>query len=178
LLLDWTQGDRAALDRLMPLVYGELRRLAAGYLSRERRTHTLQPTALVHEAFLRLVDHRQIQWQSRAHFLALSATLMRQLLISHARKHRADKRGGGGGCVTLHEGDALLEARPDEWLALDEALSALAAVDARQARVIELRFFGGLTIEEAAEALEVSPATIKLDWSLARAWLMRALRRE
>jgi RNA polymerase sigma factor (TIGR02999 family) len=132
----------------------------------------------VHEAFLRLVDHRSIQWQGRAHFLALAATLMRQLLIDHARKHRAEKRGGGGARVTLHEGDAVIEARSVELIALDEALSALAAVDPRQARVIELRFFGGLTIEEAAEVLAVSPATVKLDWSLARAWLVRELRRE
>lgn len=178
LLLAWTRGDRAALNRLMPLVYEELRQLAGGYLVRERHDHTLQPTALVHEAFLRLVDHRSIQWQGRAHFLALAATLMRQLLIDHARKHRAEKRGGGGARVTLHEGDAVIEARSVELIALDEALSALAAVDPRQARVIELRFFGGLTIEEAAEVLAVSPATVKLDWSLARAWLVRELRRE
>jgi len=177
-LLDWTRGDRAALDRLMPLVYGELRQLAAGHLARERRDHTLQPTALVHEAFLRLVDHRRIQWQGRAHFLALAATLMRQLLIDHARKHRAEKRGGGGARVTLHDGDAMLEARPVELIALDDALSALAAIDPRQARVVELRFFGGLTVEEAAEVLAVSPATVKLDWSMARAWLVRELRRE
>lgn len=178
LLLEWSSGDRAALDRLMPLVYGELRRLAAGHLARERRDHTLQPTALVNEAFLRLVDQRRIQWQGRAHFLALAATLMRQLLISHARKHRAGKRGGGRLCVTLHDWDAVVEARDVKLVALDEALSSLAALDSRQARIVELRFFGGLTVEEAAAVLGVSPATVKLDWSLARAWLLRELRRE
>jgi RNA polymerase sigma factor (TIGR02999 family) len=175
LLLEWTGGDRAALDRLMPLVYGELRRLAAGYLGRERRDHTLQPTALVHEAFLRLVDQQRIEWQGRAHFLALAATLMRQLLIDHARKHRAAKRGSGGPRLTLLEGDLAAEPRDVDLLDLDRALSALAALDSRQARVVELRYFGGMTIEETAEVLEVSPATVKLDWSLARAWLLREL---
>jgi RNA polymerase sigma factor (TIGR02999 family) len=175
LLLEWTGGDRAALDRLMPLVYGELRRLAAGYLSRERHNHTLQATALVHEAFLRLVDQRGIQWQNRAHFLALAATLMRQLLISHARKHRAIKRGSGGPRLTLHECDLAVEERGVDILALDEALSALATIDPRQSRVVELRFFGGLTVEETAAVLAVSPATVKLDWSLAKAWLLREL---
>ena len=161
----------------MPLVYGELRRLAGRHLARERRGHTLQPTALVHEAFLRLVDYRRIQWQNRAHFLGLAATLMRQLLISNARAHRAQKRGGGGPCVTLHDDDAVVEARAVEVLALDRALSALGAIDARQARVVELRYFGGLTVEETAEVLELSPATVKLDWSIARAWLLRELSR-
>lgn len=177
LLKDWTGGDRAALDRLMPLVYDELRRLAGGYLGRERRDHTLQPTALVHEAFLRLVDQRRIQWQGRAHFLALAATLMRQLLISHARQHRAAKRGGGGPRVTLLEGDLAVEERDVDLLDLDRALAALAVLDPRQARVVELRYFGGMTVEETAEVLEVSPATVKLDWSLARAWLLRELQR-
>lgn len=175
LLLEWTGGDRAALDRLMPLVYDELRRLAGGYLGRERRDHTLQPTALVNEAFLRLVDQRRIQWQGRAHFLALAATLMRQLLISHARKHRAAKRGSGGQRLTLLDSDLAVEARDVDLLDLDRALAALAALDARQARVVELRYFGGMTVEETAEVLEVSPATVKLDWSLARAWLLREL---
>lgn len=178
LLLEWTGGDRAALDRLMPLVYEELRRLAGGYLHRERRDHTLQPTALVHEAFLRLVDQRRIQWQSRAHFLALAATLMRQLLISHARKQRAAKRGSGGPRLTLLEADLAVPERDMNLLDLDRALSALAALDTRQARVVELRYFGGMTIEETAEVLAVSPATVKLDWSLARAWLLRELQRE
>lgn len=176
LLKEWTGGDRAALDRLMPLVYDELRRLAGGYLARERSDHTLQPTALVNEAFLRLVDQKRIQWQGRAHFLALAATLMRQLLISHARKHRAAKRGSGGPRLTLLDADLSVEARDVELLDLDRALSALAALDARQARVVELRYFGGLTIEEAAEVLEVSPATVKADWLHARAWLLRELK--
>ena len=175
LLLEWTGGDRAALDRLMPLVYDELRRLAGGYLGRERRDHTLQPTALVNEAFLRLVDQKRIQWQSRAHFLALAATLMRQLLISHARKHRAAKRGSGGPRLTLLELDLAVEARDVDLLDLDRALSGLADLDPRQARVVELRYFGGMTVEETAEVLEISPATVKLDWSFARAWLLREL---
>lgn len=177
LLLEWAGGDRAALDRLMPLVYGELRRLAGGYFGRERRDHTLQPTALVNEAFLRLVDQRRIQWQSRAHFLALAATLMRQLLISHARKHRAAKRGSGGPRLTLLESDLAVEERDVDLLDLDRALTALAALDPRQARIVELRYFSGMTVEETAAVLKVSPATVKLDWSLARAWLLRELRR-
>ena len=176
LLMEWTGGNRAALDRLMPLVYDELRRLAGGYLGRERSNHTLQPTALVNEAFLRLVDQTRIQWQGRAHFLAIAATLMRQLLISHARKHRAAKRGSGGQRLTLLDSDVAVEARDVELLDLDRALSALADLDARQARVVELRYFGGLTIEETAEVLEVSPATVKADWLLARAWLLRELK--
>jgi RNA polymerase sigma factor (TIGR02999 family) len=176
LLKEWTGGDRAALDRLMPVVYDELRRLAGSYLGRERSDHTLQPTALVNEAFLRLVDQKRIQWQGRAHFLALAATLMRQLLISHARKHRAAKRGSGGPRLTLLEGDLAVEARDVDLLDLDRALSALAVLDARQARVVELRYFGGMTVEETAAVLEVSPATVKLDWSLARAWLLRELK--
>lgn len=175
LLMEWTGGNRAALDRLMPLVYDELRRLAGGYLGRERRDHTLQPTALVNEAFLRLVDQRRIQWQGRAHFLALAATLMRQLLISHARKHQAAKRGSGGPRLTLLESDLAVEARDVDFLDLDRALSGLAALDPRQARVVELRYFGGLTVEETAAVLEVSPATVKLDWTFARAWLLREL---
>lgn len=176
LLMECTGGNRAAVDRLMPLVYDELRRLADGYLGRERRDHTLQPTALVNEAFLRLVDQKRIEWQGRTHFLALSATLMRQLLISHARKHRAAKRGGGGPRLTLLDSDLAVEARDVELLDLDRALSELAERDARQARVVELRYFGGMTVEETAEVLNVSPATVKLDWSLARAWLLRELK--
>jgi RNA polymerase sigma factor (TIGR02999 family) len=168
-------GNREALDRLMPLVYDELRRLAGGYLGRERRGHTLQPTALVNEAFLRLVDQRRIQWQGRAHFLALAATLMRQLLIDNARKHRAAKRGSGGPRLTLLDSDLAVEARDVDLLDLDRALAELAALDARQARVVELRYFGGMTVEETAAVLEVSPATVKLDWSFARAWLLREL---
>ena len=175
LLMEWTGGNRAALDRLMPLVYDELRRLAGGYFGRERRDHTLQPTALVNEAFLRLVDQKRIQWQGRAHFLAIAATLMRELLISHARKHRAAKRGSGGQRVTLLDSDVAVEARDVDLLDLDRALSALAAFDTRQARVVELRYFGGMTVEETATVLEVSPATVKLDWTFARAWLLREL---
>lgn len=178
LLLEWTGGDRAALDRLMPRVYGELRRQAARYLGRERCDHTLQPTALVHEVFLRIVDQRRIQWQSRAHFLALAATLMRQLLISHARRHRAAKRGSGEPRLTLLASDLAVEERNVDFIDLDRALSALAVLDPRQARVVELRYFGGMTVEETAAVLEVSPATVKLDWSLARAWLLRELQRK
>ena len=177
LLRDWHGGDEAARDRLISLVYDELRRLAGGQLARERGGHTLQPTALVHEAYLRLADHHRLDWQGRTHFFAIAAITMRRILVSHARKQRAAKRGQGGIAVTLHENQAVDEGRNVDLLALDEALAALESIDARQCRVIELRYFGGLTIEETAEALGISPATVKLDWSLARAWLFRQLSR-
>lgn len=177
LLRDWHDGDEAARDRLISLVYDELRRLAGGQLARERGGHTLQPTALVHEAYLRLADHYRLAWQGRTHFFAIAAITMRRILVSHARKHRAAKRGQGGIAVTLREDHAVDEGRSVDLLALDQALAELESIDARQCRVIELRYFGGLTIEETAEALEISPATVKLDWSLARAWLFRQLSR-
>ena len=175
LLRAWSDGDDGALARLTPLVETELRRLARGYMGRERRGHTLQPTALVNEAFLRLTDARQIRWQDRAHFLGISARLMRRVLVDHARARGFRKRGGGAQHVTLDEG---LIASPEpalDLVALDRALEALAADDVRKSRVIELRFFGGLSVEETAEVLHVSPQTIKRDWRLAKLWLLREL---
>jgi RNA polymerase sigma factor (TIGR02999 family) len=175
LLRAWSDGDDGALAQLTPLVETELRRLARGYMGRERRGHTLQPTALVNEAFLRLTDARQVRWQDRAHFLGISARLMRRVLVDHARSRGFRKRGGGAQRVTLDEG---LVASPEpalDLVALDRALETLAAADARKGRVIELRFFGGLSVEETAEVLHVSPQTIKRDWRLAKLWLLREL---
>ena len=178
LLRAWGNGDDGALDRLTPLVEAELRRLARGYMSRERRGHTLQITALVNEAFLRLTDARRVGWQDRAHFLGISARLMRRVLVDHARARGYRKRGGGAERVTLTEG-LLLSAEPAvDVVALDRALEVLAAVDARKGRVIELRFFGGLSVEETAEVLHVSPDTVKRDWRLAKLWLLRELEGE
>ena len=168
-------GDQPSLDTLLPLVYDELRRLAAAYLRRERPGQTLQPTALVHEAYLRLLKDRPDRWQNRAHFCAIAAHSMRQILIERARARDAQKRGGGGAKVTLDEGMMAGAPRPIDFLALDNALERLAALDAEQARIVELRFFGGLSVEETAEALGSSPATIKRRWTLARAWLAREL---
>jgi RNA polymerase sigma factor (TIGR02999 family) len=178
LLRAWSDGDEGALERLVPVVEVELRRLARGYLTRERREHTLQVTALVNEAFIRLVDARHLRWQDRAHFLGISARLMRRVLVDHARSRAYQKRGGGAQHVTLN--DALLgspEPPVDrlDLVALDRALEALAAVDVRKSRVIELRFFGGLSVEEAAEVLHVSADTVKRDWRLAKLWLLREL---
>ena len=178
LLRAWSDGDDGALERLMPLVEAELRRLARGYMARERRGHTLQATALVHEAFLRLTDAQHLQWQDRAHFLGISARLMRRVLVDHARSRGYRKRGGGAQRVTLNEG---LVATPEPALdvvVLDRALEKLAAVDERKSRVIELRFFGGLSVEETAEVLQVSPDTVKRDWRLAKLWLLRELEGE
>lgn len=178
LLQAWGNGDDGALERLTPLVEEELRRLARGYMARERRGHTLQTTALVNEAFLRLTDARHVGWQDRAHFLGISARLMRRVLVDHARSRGYRKRGGGAERVTLDEG---LIASPEpavDVLALDRALEALSAVDVRKGRVIELRFFGGLSVEETAEVLHVSPDTVKRDWRLAKLWLLRELEGE
>lgn len=175
LLRDWSRGEPAALDQLMPLVYDELRRVAARFLRDERSGHTLQSTALVHEAYLKLVDQRQVRWEDRAHFFAVAAQVMRRILVDHARRHGAAKRGSGGTKLPL-DAVVLIDPEPDANLVtLDAALERLAALDARQARIVELRFFGGLTIEETASVLHVSPATVKNDWSLARAWLYREL---
>ena len=178
LLRAWSDGDDEALEQLIPLVEAELRRLARAYMGRERRGHTLQTTALVNEAFLKLTDARRIRWHDRAHFLGISARLMRRVLVDHARRRGYRKRGGGAERVTLDEG---LVASPEpavDVLALDRALEALAVVDVRKSRVIELRFFGGLTVEETAEVLHVSPDTVKRDWRLAKLWLLRELERE
>ena len=173
LLLAWGNGDRAALDELLPIIHQELRRLARLQMRGERENHTLQTTALVNEAFLRLVDLRRIGWQDRTHFLALSARLMRRVLVDHARSRGYQKRGGGAGTITLD--DALL-ASPGSganFVALDDALQDLARLDARKSQVVELRFFGGLSVAETAEALGISPETVMRDWRFAKVWLLR-----
>jgi RNA polymerase sigma-70 factor, ECF subfamily len=168
-------NENPSLDSLLPLVYHELKRLAAGYLRREKPGQTLQPTALVHEAYLRLMKDRPDRWQNRAHFCAIAAHSMRQILIERARARGAAKRGGPRARVTLDEGLLAGEDRSIDLLALDEALERLAALDPEQARLVELRFFGGLTVEETAEAMDISPATVKRHWTVARAWLTREL---
>jgi RNA polymerase sigma factor (TIGR02999 family) len=175
LLKDWSGGDREALERLMPLVYGELRKLAASYLRSERLDHTLQPTALVHEAYLRLVDQRSVNWQNRAHFYGIAAQMMRRILVDHARRRRAAKRDAAAYLLRT-PAESPAGFRDLELLALDEALRGLEALDARQARIVELRFFGGLNVEETAEAAGVSSATVKREWRTARAWLAREIR--
>ena len=175
LLKAWTGGDAAALDRLTPLVYGELRRMARRYMRKEGPGNTLQTTALVHEAFLRLVDGTEVRWQDRAHFFAVSAQLMRRILVDAARARGAGKRGGAAGKINLDESIDALPQRGTELIALDEALSALAQFDSRKARVVEMRFFAGLSVEETAEVLKISPQSVMRDWKLARAWLLREL---
>jgi len=176
LLRAWRAGDRSALDRLTPLVYGELRRLAYKFMQQERPDHTLQATALVNEAYLRLVDAHDVAWHDRAHFLAVSARVMRHILVDHARARRYQKRGGDAQRVTFDEGLAVTSEPGPDLVALDEALQALAKFDERKSRVIEMRFFGGLTVEETASVLKVSPATVMGDWRLAKAWLKREMR--
>jgi RNA polymerase sigma factor (TIGR02999 family) len=178
LLHEWSAGDERALEELTPLVYEELRKQATRYLRRERQGHTLQTTALIHEAYLRLVDARDVEWQGRAHFFAIAANLMRRILVDHARRRDAHKRGGDHVRLPLDEALAIAEESHVDLLALDEALDRLAAFDAQQARVVELRFFSGLSVEEAAAALGVSPRTVKSDWALARAWLRREIGRK
>ena len=175
LLNEWSAGDQRALDELTPLVYGELRHQAARYLRRERLSHTLQTTALINEAYLRLIDAKDVQWQSRAHFFAIAANLMRRILVDHARRHDAEKRGGSQIRLTLDEGLAVAKETDVDLLAVDEALDRLATIDPQQARVVELRFFSGLSVEETAAVLGVSPKTVKRDWSVARAWLRREI---
>ena len=177
LLLAWGQGERAALDKLLPLVYEELRRLAHRYMAGERADHTLQTTALVNEAYLRLIDIKQVQWENRAHFFALSAQLMRRILVEFARARGSGKRGGGVQKVSLDEALIGSPEPGQDLVALDDALTAMAAVDPRQSKVVELRFFGGLTVEETAEALHVSTQTVLRDWRLAKAWLRREMRK-
>lgn len=175
LLVAWSSGDSAALDRLVPLVYDELHRLAQSYLQRERAGHSLQTTALIHEAYLRLIDARDIQWQNRAHFFGVAARVMRQILVAFARERGFQKRGGGAQRVSLDEAMLIDSGQQEELLALDEALQALAQFDARKAQVVEMRFFGGLTEAEIAEALQVSPETVRRDWRLAKSWLLYEL---
>jgi RNA polymerase sigma factor (TIGR02999 family) len=176
LLVAWGQGDQQALDQLTPLVYKELRRLAQWHMTRERPGHTLQATALVNEAYLRLVDINRIQWQDRAHFFAMAARQMRRILIDAARKHGNQKRGGDAQKVSLAEG-LVVPDRPEELVAVDEALIALTQIDERRGKVVEMKFFGGLNVDEIAEVLRVSPDTVKRDWKLAKAWLGRELRK-
>jgi RNA polymerase sigma-70 factor (ECF subfamily) len=176
LLVDWSKGDQAALDKLMPLVYNELRRLASNYLRRERPGHTLQPTALVNEAYLKLIDQRNAKWQNRAQFFGISAQLMRRILVDHARQHQAAKRGGSDRKrLSITSAEALIKQPELDLLALNEALDELAEMDPQQGRIVELKFFGGLSIEETAEVLGVSHATVERDWKMARAWLRRKL---
>jgi len=176
LLIDWSNGDQAALNRLMPLVYDELRRLASHYVRHERPGHTLQTTALVHEAYLKLVDHKNVNWQTRLQFFAAAAQVMRHILVDYARGRRALKRGGDRLRLSLEDGIICVDDNGTDLLSVDEALNSLAAIDLQQSRVVELRVFGGLTIEETAEALRVSPRTVKREWSMAKAWLHRQLK--
>jgi RNA polymerase sigma factor (TIGR02999 family) len=177
LLVRWRDGDKAALDALMPLVYSELRRIANRYLQGERSDHTLQSTALVHEAYVRMTNQQLPQWQNRAHFFAVAAQLMRQILVDHARNHRASKRGGDVYKLALEDAEEQRQPVDVDVVALDDALKTLAAMDSQQSRVVELKFFGGLSNEDTAEVLGVSTSTVKRDWTTARAWLFRELNR-
>lgn len=177
LLADWREGDQQALEQLAPLVYDELRRLAGRYLRRERINHTLQSTALVHEAYLRLIDQSRVQWQNRAHFFGVAAQMIRRILVDHARGHQAAKRGSGVARLSLDEALDASAPRDLDLVALDDALETLARLDPQQSRIIELRYFAGLSIEETAEVVGVSPATVKREWASARAWLFRELNR-
>jgi RNA polymerase sigma factor (TIGR02999 family) len=176
LLRAWKSGDQPALEQLIPLVHDELRRVARGYMRRERVDHTLQATALINEAYVRLVDIRQVQWQDRAHFFAMAARLMRRILIDHARSHAYLKRGAGARKLSLDEAPDVAPEKSHGLVALDDALKALELIDVRKSRVIELRFFGGLSVEETAEVLKVSPETVTRDWRLAKAWLLREIK--
>lgn len=178
LLLAWGNGDQAALDQLMPLVYDELRRMAHRYLGRERVGHTLQSAALVNEAYLKLLGERQMDWQNRAHFFAVAAQMMRLILVDYARARNRDRRGGGAQRVSLDNALAVANEQSSELVALDDALLGLAIFDERKSKVAELRFFGGLSVEETAEVLHVSPVTVMREWRLAKAWLYRELNKE
>ncbi len=175
LLSRWSGGDAAAGDALVPIVYDELRRIARKCLAGQRSGHTLQPTALVHEAYLRLVNRGSAPWQNRAHFFAMAARMMRQILVDHARMHAAAKRGGGAITLVLDEAAAMPRKATLDLLALDDAMKKLAVLDARQCQIVELRFFGGLSIDETAEVIDISPATTKREWATARVWLHRAM---
>jgi RNA polymerase sigma factor (TIGR02999 family) len=178
LLGGYARGDKEALDKLMPIVYNELRQQAARYLRREHAGHTLQTTALIHEAYMRLVDQRNVQWQNRAHFFGIAAQMMRRILVDHARTKKRAKRGGSDVKVSLADATIPVQEQDLDVVALDEALTRLAEIDEQQSRVVELRFFSGLTVEETAEVMGISPATVKRDWSMAKAWLHRELSRE
>jgi len=177
LLEKWSLGDRDALDELMPLIYSELRRLAGSHFRRERADHTLQSTAVVHEAFMRLAGQREVRWQNRAHFYGIAAQMIRRILLDYARAHRAGKRGSGAVKLQLDEAIAVPERNNVEIVALNDALDRLSAMDERQARIVELRYFSGLSIEETAEVMQLSPATIKREWNTARTWLLREMSR-
>jgi len=178
LLLAWTNGDRDALEDLVPVVYGELRRIAARYFNHERPDHTLQATALVHEAYFKLIDQDHARWQNRAQFFGVAAQLMRRILVDHARTHLAAKRGGGLTPITLVDVAGASSSRGLDVIALDDALTRLASLYPEQGRLVELRYFGGLTIEETGEAMGISPATVKRQWTVARAWLLRDMKGE
>jgi len=178
LLIAWGNGEEEALEKLVPLIYDELRRIARRYMKREPAGHTLQTTALVNEAYLRLIEQKGVKWQNRAHFLAISAQLMRRILVSMARARHADKRGGEAHQVSLDEALVISEERAAELVALDEAMNELAALDPRRSRVVELRYFGGLSVEETAEVLNISPDTVMRDWKRAKAWLYTELNRK
>jgi len=178
LLIAWSNGEEEALEKLVPLIYDELRRIARRYMKREPAGHTLQTTALVNEAYLRLIEQKGMKWQNRAHFFAISAQLMRRILVSMARARHADKRGGEARQVSLDEALVISEERAAELVALDEAMNELAALDPRRSRVVELRYFGGLSIEETAEVLNISPETVMRDWKRAKAWLYTELNRK
>jgi RNA polymerase sigma factor (TIGR02999 family) len=177
LLVAWRRGDEAAFEQLIPVVHAELHRIAQRHMGHERHGHTLQPTALVNEAYLKLVDVRQIQWQDRAHFFAMSSRVMRRVLVDAARARGYQKRGGGAQQVTLDEGRVGAKQPAADVVALDDALTALAAIDPRKSQVVEMRYFGGLSIEETAEALGTSPRTVKRDWTMAKLWLARELKK-
>jgi RNA polymerase sigma factor (TIGR02999 family) len=178
LLVNWNNGDKAALDQLMPLVYAELHRLAASYLSRERSDHTLQPTALVNEAYLRLIKQNAVAWENRAQFFGIAAQMMRRVLVNHARDRHADKRGGHALRISLDDAISFFEERDVNLVALDDALNGLAELDPQQSQIVELRFFGGLTIDEVAVQLNISPATVKREWSTAKLWLLREISKQ
>ncbi len=175
LLINWRNGDKSALDKMTPVVYDELRRLARHFLAAERPDHTLQPTALVHEAYLRLVDQHAVDWQNRAHFLGVAASMMRRILINHARAHQAAKREGQSNAVALDDALGVFTNPQVNLLDLNRALQELTEMDPQQGRIVELRYFGGLTIEETAEVMGISPATVKRDWGTARLWLMQQI---
>ena len=175
LLTAWANGSEVARDELIPLIYDKLRRLAGRHMAQERTDHTLQATALVNEVYVRLTDQRQVHWQNRAHFFALASRLMRRILVDHARAHQSVKRGGDARHVLLEEAMVVSEETAADLVALDDALSRLSAIDSRKSEVVELRYFGGLTLEEVAEVLKISPITVRRDWSTAKAWLYREI---
>jgi len=178
LLINWRNGDKTALDQLTPLVYEELRRLARGFMRKERSNHTLQTSALINEAYLKLADQDETNWQNRAHFFAVAAQIMRHILVDHARSYGYEKRGAGAQRVGLDDANVFGEERAGELVALDEALTELATVDPRKSRLVELRFFGGLNIDETAEVMELSPTTVQREWRAAKAWLQRFIKGE